>query len=117
MKAIKYILFSALVSAATLSFAGSDETKQQIKAEQKVIELQFEQIYYIPGLVEVMQRRLDGSFLSVNQQTYTVDVEHWHAIFRITGTYDQWVSFFWPKWLPLPGGKVNYKVIKKVDLR
>jgi hypothetical protein len=100
MKTLKYLLIAGFALITLSGFSKTDEDKNQLKKEQKVIYLDFEEIYMVPGLVEVMHRRLDGSFLLHEGQTIiTVDVDYWHTIFRITGTYEQWVSFFWPKWM------------------
>jgi hypothetical protein len=100
MKTLRFLLIAGLVAITVSGFSKADEDNNLFKSDQKVIYLDFEEIYLVPGLVEVMHRRLDGSFLLDEEQTiYTVDVDYLHTIFRITGTYEQWVSFFWPKWL------------------
>jgi hypothetical protein len=100
MKTMKLILVSVFLTLVTLGFAKQDkDSASQANREVEVIYLNFSQIYFVPGLVEVMHRRLDGDFLSNNQPSYTVDVIHFHVVFRITGTYDQWLTFFYPKWL------------------
>jgi len=100
MKTSKILILMTVIAFAMASLAANaDGVKSNTLKNEKVVNMNLSQAYQIPGLVIVMHRQLDGDFLKVNQKSYTVEVFYMHYTFRISGTYDQWVLFFYPKWL------------------
>jgi len=93
MKTLKLVMIAAIVSFAMVSYATADK-KHDHPVNKQIINLSFDMAIQNPGLVAAMHLQLNDNFLSVNQQTYTVDVLYMGYIVRITGTYAQWSSFF-----------------------
>jgi hypothetical protein len=92
MKTLRITLIAVLVAFAAATFANADGFKT--KPSKKVVELNITQAIKVPGLVIEMYNQLNDDFLANNQLLYTVTVYYGNNIYKITGTYDQWVMFF-----------------------
>jgi len=104
MKNLKLIMIAALIGTAIVNQAATDGF--QTNPSKKVIDINIIQAMQIPALVDVIHNQVDATLLYSNQQIYTIDVAHKNNIFKITGSYDQWVWFFAP-YLQYLGKKHN----------
>lgn len=92
MKTLRIAMIAMLVAVALVNYAKADGF--QVKPAKKVVSITLDEAVRVPGLVIEMYNQIRDKFLNNNQQSYTVDVAYNGIIFRITGTYDQWVLFF-----------------------
>jgi hypothetical protein len=104
MKTLKFALIAALLACTMVSLASTDGFKEKPK---KVINCTFEKAIHTPGLVVAMYQQLDESILNNNQLVYTCEVVYQGTLYRITGTYNQWLRFFSGKWDPLKDRKIT----------
>lgn len=111
MKTSKIILLMTVVAFAVVSLSAKADGFEKTLKHGKVVNLDLEQAARVPGLVSYMHRYLEPDFLNVNQQSYSVEIIYMHNTFKITGSYEQWVSFFWPKWLK-PGSGVERSYVR-----
>ena len=93
MKTLRLVMIATFVAFTMVSYASADK-KHEHPVNKQIINLSFDLAIQNPGLVAAMKLQLNDNFLSINQQTYTVDVLYMGYIVRITGTYAQWLSFF-----------------------
>lgn len=94
MKTLKLVMIAFLVSTvAMVGFANLDHPDTQ-PVSKLIVNVTFEEAMQIPGLNVAMHQQLNNDFMGVNASTYTFDVTHMNYVFRITGTYAQWVWFF-----------------------
>jgi hypothetical protein len=97
MKSLKFVVIAVLLTFSVVNIAKSDGFGT-IKAPKNVISITLQQAVQNPGLVVAMKDQLNPGFLNSNQQYYTVSVNYMQYTFKITGTYQEWKSFFSPKW-------------------
>jgi hypothetical protein len=110
MKALKLAMVAVLIASTVVCLAGIDGIKPKPK---KVITMTLLKARHIPDLVATMHAQLDPSFLFKPQKVYTQEVTHKGALYRITGTYDQWRVFFYPNG-KYP--KKSNKYLERIDL-
>ena len=94
MKTLKFAMIAALIACTMVSLANADGFKSKPKPI-KVVNLTIEKAMSIPGLVAAMYAQLDkDDFLNNPQHTYVAEVTFKGALYRISGTRDQWARFF-----------------------
>jgi hypothetical protein len=94
MKTLKFALIAALVVCTMVSLSHADGFKNKPKPI-KVTNLTLEEAVHIPGLVVAMYKQLDKDDFLINiQHTYVAEVVYLGSLYRISGTFDQWVRFF-----------------------
>ena len=97
MKTLKFAVIALFVAFTMASLANADKfTDRPGKIKPiKAVSLTMEKAAQIPGLVAAMYAQLDrDDFLNNPQQYYVARVFYKSAIYRISGTYDQWYRFF-----------------------
>ena len=105
MKSLKYVLIAALIATTTVSMA----TSHQVHNPKKIVNITFLEAIKIPGMVVAMYQQLNPGFLDdagPYQEIYYADVRYGKNIYRISGTYVQWVRFFKLRWKFPVGTKV-----------
>ena len=92
MKTLKITMVAVFIAFAMVNAANADGIKA--KPTKKVVDINITQAIKVPGLVAEMYNQLDEEFLENNQLIYTQYVVYSGNIYKISGTYDQWVMFF-----------------------
>lgn len=100
MKNLKLILIALLVSVAYVAETSAGSFKTDPNKNKVYISVS--QVNHVPGLAEAMQRSLNPNFLKKDMQSYTVTFYWLNIIYVVSGSYEQWADFFWPK-VVMPG--------------
>lgn len=96
MKTLRFALIAAIISCTMVSLAS---TKEDVRDETiKVVNLTFAKAMVVPGLSIAMYQQLDSDFLGHLFKYCTKEVVHNGTLYRITGTYHEWYSFFFGYW-------------------
>ena len=95
MKTLKFAVIAALVvcTMSSITYADGIEKKPDFK---KVVNLTLQQAYQVPGLIAAMYAQIDNIKL-LNKDVYgryVAEVTLGNTIYRISGTYAQWLRFF-----------------------
>jgi len=94
MKTLKFALIAALVACTMVSLASADGFKNKPNP-MKVVNLTLEKAVHIPGLVVAMYQQIDkDDFLNNTQLILVAEVVYQGTLYRISGSYEQWVLFF-----------------------
>lgn len=88
-------MVAALIAFTMVSLASADGFKGGSK---KIMNISFERAIKTPGLVFSMYQQLSPDMLLDEKPVYVVYLIHQGTTYRITGTREQWVKFFTPKW-------------------
>ena len=96
MKSLKFALIAAIVACTMVSLARDGRTNTE---PRKVAVISFSQAIQNPGLVVAIYQQVDPGFLNNYVQNALVDVVYNGTLYRISGTYENWVSFFNNRWL------------------
>ena len=98
MKTFKLVMIAAMLVISAVKITNADGIAE--KRSSKVINLTLIQALHVPGLPVAMLKQLDERFLgcgcemSPSIKYYTQDVLYNNIIYRITGTYQEWMAFF-----------------------
>jgi hypothetical protein len=95
MKNVKSILIAAVLICTMINVATAGGFSPKPK---KIVDITINQVFKYHGLVISMLQQIDPDFLNNNQQVYTVKVLHQGTLYLISGTYEQWVTFFKLRW-------------------
>jgi len=101
MKTLKFALIAAIVACTMVSLAYADGFNEDAKPA-KVINITLDRAVRIPGLAAAMYLQIDQSeLLKGIQNIYVAEVFFQGKLYRISGTYAQWMKFFrWHKEFP-----------------
>ncbi len=93
MKALKFVMITAILSFAVMSYA--DNVKPPSAVEAKITKISLRQALTNPQLVSVMYQQLTPAFLMVDDQIlYHARVKYKSTIVEIYGPRDAWLKFF-----------------------
>ncbi len=93
MKALKFVMITAILSFAVMSYA--DNAKPPSAVEAKVTKISLRQALTNPELVCVMNQQLTPAFLMVEDQfLYHARVKYESRIVEIYGKRGEWLKFF-----------------------
>ena len=94
MKTLKFALIAVVIACTMVNLASANEFNSKPKIN-KVVNLSFEKAMSNHGLVLAMYGQLvKEDFLNSHQHVYTALVSYQGIIYRITGSFDQWMKFF-----------------------
>ena len=93
MKTVKLALITAVITFTTISILNADGFTKK-PPQKKIISITLLKAMQNPDLIIAMYQQLDPSFLKNNQPLYTAEIKFQNYIFRISGTYIQWIMFF-----------------------
>jgi hypothetical protein len=97
MNSIKLAAIATVVAFVLVSVANADDFQSKPKPI-KVVTLTFAKAMSMPGLVNAMYQQLDPQvFFDDPQHLYVAEVTYQGTLYRITGTLEQWVRFFFLK--------------------
>ena len=94
MKTLKFALIAAVLACTMVNLSYADGLKDQPKPK-KVVNLTLEKAIHVPGLIVAMYAQIDEDELLINiQHTYVAEVTFQSTLYRISGTFEQWMRFF-----------------------
>ena len=95
MKTLKSLSIVAIlmIALSIQAFAGNFKANPQ----KKVIYINIISALNNPELSEAIHDQVDYNLLNRNQQIYTVNITLDNYIYKVSGTYEQWVWFFSPE--------------------
>jgi hypothetical protein len=96
MKALRIAMIATLVAFALATVANTDGWGT--KPAKKIVNMTFQQAIQMPELVTAMYQQLDKELIKDELPVYTLTVELKNFTVRISGSYEQWNSFFRLKW-------------------
>jgi hypothetical protein len=95
MKTLKITLIAAILACTMVSLANADGFTGKPKA-LKVLNLTIQKAVTVPGLVAAMVEQLDPQeLLDGSQAIYVGEVTLNGTLYRISGTREQWILFFY----------------------
>lgn len=92
MKATKFVVIVAIVTVAMLSQTAEADSKSKFR--ESALHLTFEQAVTDLNIVQLMYQQINEGILDVRHAEYTVRVVYLDTVIYITGTYNQWYTFF-----------------------
>jgi hypothetical protein len=96
MKTLKVALVAMLVVFTLASLSSSAQLVKENPKFKKICVLSIDKALKDPNLVKAMYLQLDrDNFLNCHQNFYNADVLYKGTTYHITGSYDQWLRFFW----------------------
>ncbi len=93
MKTLKLFLVATILTCSVVNLAYADGIIKE--KPKKVCNIVFAKAVQDPNLVLAMKAQLNPGFLELSKPLYLVEVRYNGAIYRILGSRQQWVSFFW----------------------
>jgi hypothetical protein len=94
MKSRRLVIIATLVFFAIVSVANAGEVPGN-KPGGKVIDITLNQAMSNLGLVAAINQQVSiNEVLNSTSIIYTAQVSYQDHLFQITGTHDQWISFF-----------------------
>ena len=93
MKTLKISLVAVVLSFLVVSVASAGISKP-VNDSKKVVYLTLIQAIQDPSLVKAMYQQLNVGFLSVQRLVYSQSISFQGYSYVISGTYDQWATFF-----------------------
>ena len=95
MKNLKSAVIAVLVVCAMVSVSYADGFKEKPKFKA-VVSLTLQQAYQVPGLITAMYSQIDNVKLLTRDVygRYVAEVTLGNTLYRISGSYDQWLRFF-----------------------
>ncbi len=100
MKSLRVIVIAMLVSVAFAAQTSAEKFK--VDPNKNKVYISVTQASQVPGLAEAMHRSLNPNFLMKDKQSYTITFYWLNIIYVVSGNYEQWADFFWPK-VVMPG--------------
>jgi len=93
MKNLKLVIIATILVFSIVSVANADRiTKLQ---QKKSMEIRFEKVVQNPVMVRVMYQQLDASMINDNMVfRIKLRVFYKNVEYLISGTYEQWATFF-----------------------
>ena len=92
MKTLRIALIAMVLACTVANLAYADEVKTK---PRKVCHINFDKATQVPGLMYAISVKIDPSFLEVLKPLYLVEVQHKGVNYKILGSRQDWVHFFW----------------------